>query len=139
MGKIFVYGSLMEGFFNYEIYLKGKVLNVEKGYMLGTLYHLKNKGYPGYVDCGNDRVYGEIITYDGGDETLASMDHLEGYSGFYDVKNSYNRKSIRVMNSETLECDMLDVYVYNPNSPKNSDDDRVYLEDGCWSNYQKLN
>ena len=53
--KIFVYGSLRTGFFNYNKYLMGKVNDSKVGKVNGQLYHMPHKGYPALIE-GNDEV-----------------------------------------------------------------------------------
>ena len=59
--KIFVYGSLRTGFFNYNKYLMGKVNDSKVGKVNGQLYHMPHKGYPALIE-GNDEVFGEVMT-----------------------------------------------------------------------------
>ena len=59
--NIFVYGSLREGFFNYDKYLKGKVIKNIPAVLEGMdLYHMPYKGYPAIIP-GNGILKGEII------------------------------------------------------------------------------
>ena len=44
---LFTYGSLMENFFNYELYLKDRIKEKpQKARMKGELYHLDTKAIP---------------------------------------------------------------------------------------------
>lgn len=135
IGKIFVYGSLMKDFFNYKKFLEGKVIKVEMAYVKGSLYHLKNKGYPGFIEEGNDYVYGEIITYKTDDDLVKALDLLEDYSGVYHIENAYNRCKSMVFNMEEANFEELDVYVYNPKATCNLKDNRLYLNEGSWRRY----
>lgn len=137
--RIFVYGSLMENFFNYDKYLKGNVLARENGYVVGTLYHLVNKGYPGFVKIGNDRVYGEILTIKSDQKLVEALDQLEGYSGAYHGENAYNRFQVAVHPLENNKVLYLDAYVYNIHAPCNHTDERLYLENGSWRQYMEEN
>lgn len=56
---VFVYGTLMKGFWNYRRYLEGKISYVASGKTQGLLYHLP-EGYPALI-TGNKLVEGEII------------------------------------------------------------------------------
>ncbi|MEG1087813.1 MAG: gamma-glutamylcyclotransferase family protein, partial [Cetobacterium sp.] len=58
--KIFVYGSLREGFFNYDKYLVNKVSPASLGKVNGKLFHLSHKGYPALLD-GEEEVIGELM------------------------------------------------------------------------------
>lgn len=136
-GKIFVYGSLMKDFFNYKKFLDGKVIKVEMAYVKGSLYHLQNKGYPGFIEEGNDYVYGEIITYKAGDDLVKGLDLLEDYSGVFHIENAYNRCKTKVFNMEEAIFEELDVYVYNPKASCNLKDNRLYLNEGSWRRYME--
>lgn len=48
--KIAVYGTLMEGFRNYNTYLKKRVTKVEYGTTKGKLFHLKDINCPALID-----------------------------------------------------------------------------------------
>lgn len=136
--KMFVYGSLMNGFYNYEKYLDGRVLNIEKSFVLGTLYHLENKGYPGFINEGNTKVYGEIITYD--DENISrEIDNLEEYVHGDDENNMYNKERLVVYTEGAYDSELLDVYVYNENSKKNKGNKKVLVESGDWREYMESN
>lgn len=138
-GKIFVYGSLMEGFFNYKKIFDSKVLKIEMAYVKGSLYHLKNKGYPGFIEEGEDYVYGEIISYKSDEDMVKILDLLEGYSGVFDDENPYNRCKKQVFNMEETIFEVLDVYVYNPKASCNLKDNRFYLNEGSWRCYMENN
>ena len=135
--RIFVYGSLMEGFFNYDKYLKGNVLTIEHGCIYGTLYHLHNKGYPGFINEGDDAVFGEIMTFEENKDLLEALDKLEGYVGEFHNENAYNRCPIEVWESQTQSKQELDVYVYNLESTKNREDQRLYIREGSWRKFME--
>lgn len=139
MGQIFVYGSLMQDFFNYNQYLDGKVLKVEKAYIKGKLYHLENKGYPGYVPEGDDTVYGEIMTIKDYDTVLKALDQMEGYEVAHHETNMYNRKPIKVVSLEDCQDYTLGVYVYNAEAECNREDTRLYIAHGSWRRYMNEN
>ena len=61
--KLFVYGSLRMGLYNYELYLKGKSRFLGYGYVIGELYSLKERSYPALLP-GNSRILGEIYEVD---------------------------------------------------------------------------
>lgn len=94
--KIFVYGTLMKDFKNYNKYLKDKATSVETAYIYGKLYHLHEHDCPAIID-GTDKVYGEVIEFidDTEHTTLNKIDYLEKY--FFDMDEIiYERKSINV-------------------------------------------
>lgn len=135
--KIFVYGSLMKNFFNYDKFLKGKILTIEGACIYGTLYHLHNKGYPGFIDEGDDAVFGEIVTFNDDGTILEGLDKLEGYAGEFHLENSYNRCKLNVWESHSQEKHLLDVYVYNLEARKNQSDQRLYIRDGSWRKFME--
>lgn len=135
--KMFVYGSLMENFFNYDKFLKGHVLEIKKGCVYGTLYHLHNKGYPGFIMEGDDPVFGEIISFRFSESLQNALDKLEGYRGIYHGENAYNRCQLDVYECKTQLKERLDVYVYNMNASKNQEDQRLYLRGGSWRKYME--
>lgn len=136
--KMFVYGSLMNGFYNYEKYLEGKVLNIEKSFVIGSLYHIENKGYPGFVNEGSTKVYGETITYE--EENLAKeIDELEEYVLGEENDNMYNKEKLVVYSDGGYDSELLNVYIYNENSYKNKDNKKVYVESGNWREYMIYN
>lgn len=131
----FVYGSLLTGFYNYDKFLKGKVIATELGSIIGTLYHLQNKGYPGCIAVGEQRVFGEIITFDNTDGALDRIDDLEGYKPNQADDNEYNRTNLvvnRLFDHTTVN---LDVYLYNPHSKNNQNDTKILLPNGDWRHY----
>lgn len=101
--KVFVYGSLLQGFWNHERCLKGARL-VSKGMTNGRLYHLK-AGYPA-VTPGPQEVYGEVYEVD--EKTARLLDSLEGYSP--NGKNNHYEKILKKIKLETGE--VVDAYMY---------------------------
>lgn len=48
--NFFVYGSLREGFYNYNKFLAGKIFKKKQGKLHNVkLYHMPYKGYPAIV------------------------------------------------------------------------------------------
>lgn len=134
---IFVYGSLMTNFWNHNKSLKGHVIHSTKGQITGTLYHLANKGYPGFIPTGHNTVYGEILSVNDYEEVLKKMDNIEGYCGFYHSQNPYNRCKQEVKVYNTNQYLELDVYIYNPDALDNLMDQRIALPQGNWSDYME--
>lgn len=133
--KIFVYGSLREGFFNYEKYLSGKVSKAVSGCISGKLYHLTNKGYPAVLD-GNDTIYGEIMEMNNFFEDIIPMDKMEGYLSFEDTsKNEYTRMSAKVKNMETMEYEDCYIYKYELSHTDDFKSNSEYIPHGNWAEY----
>ena len=131
--KIFVYGSLRTGFYNYDKYLKGKVKDAKLGKVKGKLYHMPHKGYPALLE-GEDVVIGEVMTVKNFEEVMIPMDEMENYYGANDSRNEYNRivMDVELENGETESCycyyyAMNDEEVFNKNS--------IYIKNGDWANF----
>ena len=132
---IFVYGSLMTDFWNYNKFLKDHVIHTQKATITGTLYHIENKGYPAYIKEGSTSIHGEILSIDNYQNLIGALDCLEGYHKPIDANNEYNRRPVPVTllsSGHTLE---LDVYVYNHNSPRNQHDHLSLIPHGNWRKY----
>lgn len=118
MNLVFVYGSLKKGFGNHRLLEKSEC--VAKGTIAGRLYSLGS--YPGLKDAVDERVHGEVYSVD--DETLKSLDWLEGHPKMYE------RKEVWVQLPEaTGEDDAVQAwtYFYNGNV-----DNRHYIRSGVW-------
>lgn len=136
INKLFVYGSLMEGMFNYKKYLEGKVISKKSAKTKGKLYHLKNKGYPAMID-GEDYVYGELIEVNDFYNVLKELDVLEQYHGEGNINNEYIRKVIVVENLEDNKIEYAFAYIYNLNNDINFFKNAIYIEYGSWKKFLK--
>lgn len=129
--NIFVYGSLRTGFFNYDKYLKGRVLSSKKAKVKGSLFHMPNKGYPALLD-GEDFVYGEVMEISNYDDVIRELDLMEGYFGPNNIENEYNRIPLEVEILDSKNTEVCYVYKYNQ-----LDDEfikhRKYIENGDWT------
>jgi gamma-glutamylcyclotransferase (GGCT)/AIG2-like uncharacterized protein YtfP len=76
--RLFVYGSLMEGFFNYEKVFLGKVMSRTPARVRGILYHQVRKGYPAMIP-GEGWVMGEFLELEDFPRLLAASDDIENY------------------------------------------------------------
>lgn len=130
MEKIFVYGSLMSGFWNYDKVLKNRVRKVEKGVVRGELYHLP-AGYPAIVD-GKARVTGEVMTISQ-DKLIKSLDLLEGYMGEGE-DNLYERKKKTVIleDGRKEEC-----WVYLYVDQKTARKEGKCIPHGSWRSFME--
>lgn len=68
MERIFVYGSLREGMYNYDLYLKSENTFRRYAYVKGTLFTIQSKPYPALLLEGDDMIIGEI--HEVSDQTL---------------------------------------------------------------------
>jgi gamma-glutamylcyclotransferase (GGCT)/AIG2-like uncharacterized protein YtfP len=133
--RIFVYGSLMEGFFNYEKSFKGKVVSRFPGKVRGSLYHQVEKGYPALIP-GEDWVRGELLDLEDFDTLLEAGDVIERYRGPGAPDNEYDRRTTGI---ETLDGKTIHAWVYwyarqdlgKPENPV------VYIPDGDWRRYME--
>ena len=119
MAKIFVYGTLREGMYNSETYLKGRVRNRTFGYVKGDLYQIKGVVYPALIE-GNGRVLGEIMEIEG-EEILSELDELETYYGEGNIDNEYDKVWMDIEDAQGAIIAHLPVYVFNMRNPKHQD------------------
>ncbi|SCY96977.1 gamma-glutamylcyclotransferase family protein [Alkaliphilus peptidifermentans] len=133
--KLFVYGSLMENFYNYNRYLKGKVLTRNHVRTRGALYHLIDKGYPAMIE-GNDFIYGELIEVEDWGNTLRDLDTLENYYGERNINNEYNRVLIEV---ETIKGEHKgSAYTYKYSKQIKDTFNALYIPYGDWRRYMQV-
>lgn len=133
--KIFVYGSLREGFFNYDKYLKGKVSNITPAIVKGKLYHLSHKGYPALLE-GEDSIWGEIMTLNDFYRDIVPMDEMEGYISSEDTSlNEYTRTIMKVKNLSTNDYEECYVYKYEQYNHEDFNSHGVYISHGDWKKF----
>lgn len=116
MTKIFVYGSLRKGMYNYDLYLKKYHTYVQEAYVKGTLYSLKDAIYPALIE-GDKMILGEIheVPY----HVLSAVDIMEGYNGTNNSSNEYNRDICPIYNRHGKIIAHLPVYTFNLSNPTN--------------------
>lgn len=131
---IFVYGSLMEEFFNFHKYLEGKVVKIHPGRTEGNLFHLENKGFPGMVSGYGD-VYGEIMWLDDEAGLIERLDALEGFRAHGDYGNMYNRVLKEVEDLDEGHTYLIYAYEYNQLSGFNMNDVKIPIRHGDWKKY----
>ena len=131
--KIFVYGSLRTGFYNYDKYLKGKVEDTKLGKVKGKLYHMPHKGYPALLE-GEDVVIGEVMTVKNFEEVMIPMDKMENYYGVNDTRNEYNRivMDVELEDGSKESCY---VYYYAMNDESIFNENSVYVANGDWADF----
>jgi gamma-glutamylcyclotransferase (GGCT)/AIG2-like uncharacterized protein YtfP len=85
--RVFVYGTLKEGFGNYEYYLAGNpgVKKLGRCYIRGDYRMYTNGAFPMVVEgsdpSGDLPIVGEVFEID--ENTLHSLDALEGHPDWY--------------------------------------------------------
>jgi len=82
MKKLFVYGTLLEGFGNWQWALYGKAKLLGKTKISGNFTMVSLGGFPGVIPEGNTDIYGEV--YEVNDQVYKDIEHLEDYPHFYD-------------------------------------------------------
>ena len=135
--NLFVYGSLREGFFNYDKYLNGKVTQKKDAKLENMkLYHMPYKGYPA-ITFGKDTVLGEIMVLNEDDyeETMSAMDDMEGFISEANPENEYHKVILEVENLHTKEKEKCFVYFYNKDKDPLFDSNSVYVPHGDWKEH----
>ncbi|WP_251860125.1 gamma-glutamylcyclotransferase family protein [Clostridium sp. Marseille-Q2269] len=134
---LFVYGSLREGFFNFDKYIKDQVISRKLGKIKGILYHMPNKGYPAALH-GEREIIGEIIEIENWHKNIELMDNMEGYISQGNKDNEYNRELLEV---EIIEGEQKGekvsafVYIYNMNDEEVFEKNCIYIPDGDWKKF----
>ena len=111
--KIFVYGTLRKGMYNYDIYLRDQDSFRGYAYIKGSLLSVNDKNYPAYIMEGQDMILGEI--HEMSDEIAEKIDKLEGYLGEGNLRNDYNKIICDIYDGDHQVIDHLPVYVWNQN------------------------
>ncbi|MGL4773641.1 MAG: gamma-glutamylcyclotransferase family protein [Clostridium sp.] len=132
--KLFVYGSLRTGFFNYDKYLKGHVISCEEASAKGILYHMPYKGYPA-IQQGEGTIYGELITVDNPEEVIKAIDEMEGFISPGNPENEYDKIEVEVTILESNEKVMMPLYFYNKAIDEKFEHKAVLISDGDWKAY----
>lgn len=116
MKRIFVYGTLRTDMYNYEKYLKDKIIQSELAYVKGSLHEIKGVIYPALIE-GNEMIAGEIMEVDD-DEIFHELDELEGYLGEQHIDNEYDKVICPIYDDRGNVIDHLPVYMYNIRNEK---------------------
>ena len=135
--NLFVYGSLREGFFNYNKYLSNKVLEKKEAKLENMkLYHMPYKGYPA-ITSGEDVVMGEIMVLkdDCYEDTMKAMDEMEGFISENNPENEYHKVILEVENLHTNQKENCFVYFYNKEKDSLFDNRAIYIPHGDWKEY----
>lgn len=133
--NIFVYGSLREGFFNYDKYLKGKVLKLESAKIKNmVVYHMPYKGYPALLE-GSGEVLGEVMVLKDYENTMKTLDEMEGFISNDNPKNEYNKTLLEVEILESGKIEKCYTYCYNEKIDNMFEKEAIFLKDGDWKNH----
>jgi gamma-glutamylcyclotransferase (GGCT)/AIG2-like uncharacterized protein YtfP len=87
----FVYGTLLPGEINHDLFLRGRTQREERGRLSGAVLY-DGPGYPYAVEERGGVVHGELVTALPGeyDELLVALDRLEEYAPA-DPRSLYER------------------------------------------------
>lgn len=135
--KIFVYGTLRLGMYNYDQYLKDKNSFRQFAYVKGKLMTLKGKNYPALLLEGSDMVRGEIHEVDS--KFIGVLDELESYFGENNTDNEYNKVFCDIYDDNNKVIDRIPVYVYNTGNNENVQLLDKVIECGDFFKYVTLN
>lgn len=116
MKRMFVYGTLRVGMYNYEKYYKGYDSFRGNGYVRGELHALQGKVYPALIP-GEQMVLGEI--HEVPDEVQDAVDLMEGFFGEGRLENEYDKILSTIYDGQGRVIDQLPVYFYNLRNPEN--------------------
>ena len=139
MAIIAVYGSLCQGFFNFNKYLRGNVSHIHPGKVKGRLYHMPLRGYPALLP-GEDDVYCEIMTLRGDIERIMNaLDEMENASVPAHPDDEYHRVNMPVTDARTGEIVSLPMYMFNMRHARAKTEPMVYIAHGNWPRYMREN
>lgn len=127
----FVYGTLRNGFGNYERLLKGRTVAEHAAITKGTMFSVG--GFPALINEFEQPIKGELmyIEPEKYEEVLRSLDWLEGYDRRDPKRSMYLREKVQVWNESTGQ--MVEAWVYYWNrSVKGLE----YVKSGCWREYK---
>ncbi|NLX69287.1 MAG: gamma-glutamylcyclotransferase [Clostridiales bacterium] len=130
LNRVFVYGTLMKDFWNYDKYLKGRISRITPGITYGLLYHLP-EGYPALL-AGTEAIKGEVI--EPVDENLIKdLDRLEGYVEGRS-NNLYKRevKTVLTQDGEKINC-----WVYIYADERYAKENGILIPDGDWRKFME--
>ncbi|MCM1175131.1 MAG: gamma-glutamylcyclotransferase [Blautia sp.] len=116
MKKMFVYGTLRVGMYNYEKYYQEHDSFRQNAYVKGTLHTLKGKVYPALTE-GTQMVAGEI--HEVPDAVQDEVDLMEGFFGEGVMENEYDKTVSDIYDADGNVIDRLPVYFYNVRNAKN--------------------
>lgn len=133
---LFVYGSLMEGFFNYQKALVGKIISRKRAYTKGELFHIENKGYPALIE-GSNKIYGELLELPDEEQLLAKLDKIENFNNISDFDNEYIREIAEIQIENQSISIQAYVYKYNLDANCNRLDNLVPVKSGMWREHMQ--
>ncbi len=130
MHRIFVYGTLKQGFGNHDRIFGGFDIKITPAWTYGKLYDLGC--FPALTE-GNNTVYGELIEFDN-PEILRRVDCLEGYKGTNHPHNYYERRMIDVF----VGSDTVNAWVYVLSDEQIKQYDGKIIVSGKWNDWRQV-
>lgn len=138
--RVFVYGTLMNGFKNFNVHLKGpKLPHTKCRVHNASLVDFTHWGFPGLVmhrgsDAKKTSVLGEAFDCSSLSEVefntlVANLDRLEEYYGPGDPKNQYKRLQTT---AHTDSGETLPVWLYECLIPLDVKVPHTFVADGDW-------
>ncbi|MGZ3777464.1 MAG: gamma-glutamylcyclotransferase family protein [Mucilaginibacter sp.] len=121
--KLFVYGTLLDEYNKYGIYLRDNSRFFATAKIHGKLYDIGE--YPGAVLLteGTDYIYGTILELDNPHEVLALVDMYEGFGDDQPQPNEF----VRLLAQVETEAGTFDCWIYLYNLPVNG---LIAIKDG---------
>ena len=116
MKRMFVYGTLRVGMYNYEKYYGEHRSFRQNAYVKGLLYTIRGKVYPALTE-GERMILGEI--HEVPDEVQEAVDLMEGFFGDGNMENEYDKNITKIYDADGNVIDCLPVYFYNVRNPRN--------------------
>ena len=135
--RLWVYGSLLSGFFNPVTVLEGRVVSLHPARVKGRLFHQLHKGYPALLS-GSDWVYGELLQIRDFSSVLPLVDELEGYAAGR-ADNEYDRRMSQVFYQQDGAWLAVGAYVYwyARRDLGTKENPALYLPGGDWKGYMR--
>lgn len=128
--RVFVYGTLKPGEYNYQRYCQQQVVQTETAIALGQLFQLP-MGYPAMV-LGEGVVQGIILSFPDS-SILPALDQLEDYDPQRPPEqNEYQRQQIQTYNGDHQPLKQAWAYTMTLQSVQRFKGARI-IPTGCWS------
>lgn len=115
--KIFVYGVLRKGMYQYDLYLRDEDSFCSYGYIEGGLFRLIGRLYPAFLKEGHDMILGEI--HEVSEDIIALIDENFHCYQPNDKKNEFHKEICEIYDQDKNIIDRLPVYVLNMDNPTN--------------------
>jgi gamma-glutamylcyclotransferase (GGCT)/AIG2-like uncharacterized protein YtfP len=129
MLKVFVYGTLKPGEYNYQYFCAGKVVEEKKAIAFGQLFDL-SLGYPA-MTFGENAVQGFLLTF-ADPAILSLLDELEDYDPHRSLEeNEYYRQQVEIYTPEGEALGLAWAYLMTSEQVQHLEG--VLIPSGHWS------